>query len=380
VGRRVLLVSNGLSEDLIAGALAHRLRAEGVEVTAYPLVGLGAYPPDVALLDPRRELPSGGFSFRAGLRGLTADLAAGIGGLWLAQRRTLRAQRGRFDLVVAVGDTYCLAMAAAASRRVAFVATADSVRISPFGRLAALSARRFADRVFARDPETADALAAMGCRAEPVGAAMLDRLAPTGETFGLDPQTDVVTLLPGSRRDALHNAALLAQTAAAVQREAPEVRFLMALAPAVPADGVAAQVAQAGVSIALTPLFADALVRAAVVVGLAGTANEQAAGLGKPVVAFPGRSAQFGPQFLDAQHRLLGDALVPVPTPRAAAGAVLALLRDPADRRRRGEIGRQRMGPPGATGRIAAGLLDMLGITPAGPAPDDRTARAASPQ
>lgn len=375
---RVLLVSNGLSEDLIAGALALRLRAEGVEVTAYPLVGLGAYPAGIALLDPRRELPSGGFSFRAGLRGLAGDLSGGIIGLWVAQRRALHAQRGRFDLVVAVGDTYALYMAAAVSPRVPLVATADSVRICPFGRLARISLRRFASRVFTRDPDTAEALAAMGCRAEPVGAPMLDQLRLTGETFGLDPDASVVTLLPGSRRDAPHNVVPLAQAAAAVHRDAPEARFLMALAPAVSAERVATLVAPAGVPIVLTPLFADALSRATVVIGLAGTANEQAAGLGKPVVAFPGHSAQFGRHFLAAQHRLLGEALVPAATPRDAARAALALLRDPAERARRGEIGRTRMGPPGATRRVAARLLEMLRIEATGSTQPDRSPQAAS--
>lgn len=376
--KRTLLVSNGVSEDLIAATLARHLRAGGVDVTAYPLVGPGAYPEDIPLLDPRLELPSGGFSFRAGLRGLRADLATGIVGLWFGQRRTLRAQRGRFDLVVAIGDTYCLYMAGAASPRVALVATADSVRISPFGSLARISLRRFAGRVFTRDPDTADALVGMGCRAASVGTAMMDQLQGTGETFGLDATTPVVTLLPGSRRDAPDNAALLADAATAVAQEIPETRFLMALAPGVSADLARARVAAAKAPIVLTPLFADAVSRANVVIGLAGTANEQAAGLGKPVVAFPGNGTQFGPHFLRAQHRLLGEALVPAATWRAAATAVVGLLRDPEERRRRGQIGRQRMGVPGATERVVTGLLEILSILPDGSTHADRSSQAAS--
>jgi len=364
VAPRALLVSNGLSEDLIVSILARGLQAEGVAVTAYPLVGLGAHPPEIPLLDPRRDLPSSGFSFRAGLRGLGADLAGGILGLWFGQRRTLHAQRGRFDLVVAVGDTYCLYMAGAASADVTFVATADSVHISPFGYLPRVALRRFAGRIFTRDAETADALVAMGCRAESAGVVMLDQLQGTGETFGLDRATAVVALLPGSRRDAPDNATLLAETAAAISREAPEARFLMPIAPSVSMDDVRARVEATRISVILTPLFADTLLRADVVIGLAGTANEQAAGLGKPVVAFPGHGTQFGPGFLTTQHRLLGDALLPTTTARAAAAAAVALLRDPEERRRRGEIGRRRMGPPGATRRLVTALLNVLKTTP----------------
>ena len=71
---RILFVSNGVGEDLIASRIIVSL-PDGTAVWAYPLVGNGVYPPSVPLLDPRGDLPSGGFSLRAGLRGLRADLA-----------------------------------------------------------------------------------------------------------------------------------------------------------------------------------------------------------------------------------------------------------------------------------------------------------------
>ncbi|MDR7485159.1 MAG: lipid-A-disaccharide synthase-related protein [Armatimonadota bacterium] len=371
---RILFVSNGVSEDLIASRILASLPPEGVTVTAYPLVGRGLYPPTVPLLDPRSDLPSGGFSFRAGMRGLRADLAAGIVGLWRAQRRTLAAQRGRFDLVVAVGDVYCLWMAHFASREVIFVSTADSIHTGGFGTQARWIIRRHARQTFARDPETAAALAAHGLLAVSVGNVMMDQLDLTGETFGWPPQTPVVTLLPGSRRDAPENAVLIARAAGAIADEIGDVGFLMAVAPTVseaalrdrlcaltsaPAsrDG---DVAIGSARLHLTRSFPDAVARAWVVLGMAGTAHEQAAGLGRPVVAFPGPSAQFGPAFLTTQHRLLGDALVPTRNWREAAAAVVRLLRDPEERRRRGEIGKARMGPPGAAQRIADDLVKLL--------------------
>jgi uncharacterized protein (TIGR03492 family) len=372
--RRVLLVSNGVGEDLIAASLATALEAAGVTITAYPLVGVGAHPPHVTLLEPRQALPSGGFSLRTGFRDLSADLAAGMIRLWLGQRRTLGRQRGRGDLVVAVGDAYCLWMAAAASPGVAFLATADSVHIAPFGPVARWVLRRHARRIFARDPETAQALAAQGLPAVAAGLVTMDHLPPTGETFGLSPQAPVVALLPGSRRDAVDNAILLARAAAAIAAARRDVGFIMALAPSVPADEVANRLLAVDWSLSplagtvvlgdarlhLTSAFADALARASVVIGLAGTANEQAAGLGRPVVAFPGRGAQFGPSFLRMQHRLLGEALVPTRTWQEAAAATVRLLGDAAERERRGAAGRARMGPSGGTQRITQALLEML--------------------
>ena len=93
---------------------------------------------------------------------------------------------------------------------------------------------------------------------------------------------------------------------------------------------------------------------------MAGAAHEQAAGLGKPVVAFPGTGPQFTHRFLQEQQRLLGDALVSALTWQEAAQAVTALLRDPRDRERRGRMGRERQGGPGASAAIARALLERL--------------------
>ncbi|HET6780826.1 MAG TPA: hypothetical protein VFH67_01890, partial [bacterium] len=103
--------------------------------------------------------------------------------------------------------------------------------------------------------------------------------------------------------------------------------------------------------------FGPAVRAADVVIGLAGTANEQAAGLGKPVVVFPITGAQYTARFMRLQHRLLGDALVPVRDRHDAVAAVLRLLDDASERARRGEAGRERMGEPGAVPRIASALL-----------------------
>jgi hypothetical protein len=61
------------------------------------------------------------------------------------------------------------------------------------------------------------------------------------------------------------------------------------------------------------------------------------------------------------QQRLLGDALVATRDWREAAAAVVRLLRDPAERARRGAIGRDRMGPPGGAQRIANALIGLAG-------------------
>jgi uncharacterized protein (TIGR03492 family) len=96
--------------------------------------------------------------------------------------------------------------------------------------------------------------------------------------------------------------------------------------------------------------------------GMAGTANEQAVGLGRPVVAFPGPGSQFTSKFLVAQKRLLGDALAATDGPVAAGQAVLDILRDPDKYRIMADCGRERMGPPGGADRMAAELMRLWDI------------------
>lgn len=376
---RLLCVSNGHGEDLIASEIIRHLR--GVEAVAYPLVGLGdAYPEQVTRLGPRRVFPSGGFAFRHGLRNLTDDLRSGFIRFWFAQRRALAGQRGRFAVVLAVGDPYCLAMASRVRVPTVLVASADSVLNVPYGRLKLRLLRRQARQVFTRDAPTAEWLALRGINAAYLGNVMLDCLHPSGSDFDITGDSPVVALLPGSRGDAVHNAVLLAEVASRVIRTRPEVRFVLSLAPTVDGDAVcqairdaggraqegeaalggARTVAFGGARIEMTRAFADAIARAVVVVGLAGTANEQAAGLGKPVVAFPGPGPQFTAGFLEVQRRILGEALVAVSSPAEAGDAVLRLLASPEERARRGQAGMARMGSPGAGARIAAVLEPLL--------------------
>ena len=356
-----LAVSNGHGEDLIAAEVIRHL--DDVDAVAYPLVGSGqAYPPSVRLLDPRRVFPSGGFAFRNGLRGLNSDLRAGFVRFWLAQRRALRAQRGRFALAMAVGDPYCLAMALLAGAPTVLVASADSVLHAPYGPLPLRVLRR-AVRVFTRDEPTAADLRRRGIPAVCLGNVMLDCLQPTEADFTVAGEHPVVTLLPGSRADAPRNAALLAEVAARIARARPDVQFLLSLAPTVEEETVvqALRRVQVGTArLAFTRTFAPAVRRADVVVGLAGTANEQAAGLGKPVVAFPGPGPQFTARFLSLQRRLLGEAIVAASGVDQAAEAVLHLLASPQERARRGQAGRERMGAPGAAARIAAEIQGLL--------------------
>ncbi len=375
---RILIVSNGFGEDVGAAAVIRALPLRDVAVSVYPLVGLGGhFPPGVELLDPRRDFPSRGFGPRAGWASFREDLAHGMVRFWRAQHRTLRAQRGRANLVVAFGDVYCLWMASMVGAPTVYLVAPKSEYIAPHSRLEAWMIRRVACDVFTRDEFTATALVRRGIEAEYLGFWPMDALRFSGDTFGLPLDRPVVTVLAGSKPPAFDNLLLLLRAAsAAAARSTPAPTVLVAWSPQLSTARLREVVAAAGgvwmddrrfrfdaVEVTVTTdHYPDALRCATVVLGMAGGANEHAAGLGKPVVGFPGTGPQFTPRFLEEQQRLLGDALAATPTWQEAARVLADLLGDPRERERRGQVGRHRLGGTGAAAAIARRLLARLAV------------------
>jgi uncharacterized protein (TIGR03492 family) len=106
--------------------------------------------------------------------------------------------------------------------------------------------------------------------------------------------------------------------------------------------------------------FADILNACQMAVGLAGTANEQAVGLGKPLVTFPAKGPM-GKNFVKMKMELFGQsALATKACPKAAANAVVNILKDPQKQAAMGLEGRTRMGAPGASAAIAKTLAGFV--------------------
>jgi uncharacterized protein (TIGR03492 family) len=93
-----------------------------------------------------------------------------------------------------------------------------------------------------------------------------------------------------------------------------------------------------------------------VVLSQAGTATIQALGLGRPVITFvrPGDRMK---RHLD-ENKLFGDSrLLVAADATELATSLTMLLQDHADRTRRGDIGRDRIGGPGAIDNIIETLV-----------------------
>lgn len=374
----LLLISNGHGEDACAAAWAEALRARGASVEGLPLVGAGSAYRErgVPLVGPRALPPSGGFAWGRP-RAMLEDLRAGLAGAHLAQLRFLfrEARAGRWSGVLAVGDVLPLALAAGTGLPYGFYGAFQSDAYARPGRSAfhPLDRRlmRRARLVAARDAGTAEGLRRHGVAAVWHGNLMMDGLANVPEP---PPGADAVALLPGSRApEALGNLERLLGIAARLGAERsltahlawaleapvpPEALARVALAPA----GPGAWDNGAGLRLVLHPRdFGGAIAPAAFTLAMAGTATEQAAGLGRPAVVLAGPGPQCTPGFVRAQGKLLGAAVAPCFDPRAAFETAAAWRTDVYERERRGAAGRERMGPPGAAGRLAAAWLEAPG-------------------
>jgi uncharacterized protein (TIGR03492 family) len=374
---RILLISNGHGEDAIATAIGRKLQLLGYGLEALPLVGRGmAYEQaGFPVHGPRRTMPSGGFVLddpTAFLRDLRAGWLAMSLGHWQAARRIAARSRA----IVAVGDLYALAVARIFGHKPTF-AVQSRVSLRAWGEwgrrvdqaYTALERwlMRSAARVYPREPEGAAWLLRRGiAQAEYLGNPMLD--AVEGEAR-LEVPPPYLLLLPGSRSDAYHSLPKMLEACRGLRSTGltPVVAWAGLEPSGLQSPGWAREATGATTGTVLrlrhpdgtvahltVGAFRRALEGARLALSTSGSAAEQAAGFGVPLVGFPTAGPQYTLPFAQAQRRMLGRALTLVePEPEAIAKAALELLSNPARYAQAQADGRAAMGEPGGAERIA---------------------------
>lgn len=308
---KILIVSNGHGEDLIGSYLVRSLKTAnpGCQIYAVPLVGSGEAYDQEGVVPMIRHSPvsSGGFvrSFGA----LFKDIGAGLlGHLWRSRKAVIKVSR-QIDITVCVGDVFCLVMGAFRNRsRVIFLPTAKSSRFKAHSNVERWMIRKFAGKTYPRDVESADDLKRDGIDAVYLGNVMMDHLDPTGDTFDLNLSDPVLGILPGSRDEVYDNLTFVLSLVEELNDRGICHQFVVSVAGSIDVSRLCERVKEIGWMfqvnedlgqlvkgdrrVRLSRKFTDVLAVSTVFVGLAGTANEQALFLNKPVVAFQG----FGPQ------------------------------------------------------------------------------------
>ncbi|NQY73124.1 MAG: hypothetical protein HRT90_00005, partial [Candidatus Margulisbacteria bacterium] len=337
-------------------------------IEAIPLVGSGiAYQKkDISPIIKNKVLPSGGFLRH--LSSLAKDLRSGLIMGLHKQRKAIKHAKHHSNMVICVGDVFCLLMASLGKKvPIYFVPTAKSSKLTPHSILEATIMKRAAHGVFTRDALTASDLQNQGVNAYYLGNPMMDNLDSTGETFGIKPTDKVVGILPGSRKESLENFSHILKVIEILHKDKVSCKFIAGVSDDFSLDGlffksphwrltsdrplILSHLSEP-INVTLTDKFTDVLHMSQLIIGLAGTANEQAIFMGKPVICFQG----FGPQstltrFLE-QQKLMGKGLYIVanPAPKEIANQVKILLKL--------HTSNKKMSPQNASKRIIQHVLN----------------------
>lgn len=362
--QKLLFVTNGYGEDSVGAEIIARLPPQ-LTAEAWPTLGPGAaYAGVCPIVGPRAVLPSEGSRIARGT--LARDVLGGGLMTLLPGLKFLRSARA-YDHVVVIGDFTMVAACWLAG--IAGITYLDVYKTG-YGRLYAAPERwviaRTCRRVFVRSAPLAENLRRSGVAAEAAGNVMIDTI--TGSGYDAQARRNnplAVTLLPGSRDQTVENFALQVEALRRLpQAERPDI--FLALAGAATPEQLAAA---AGLVVETDHMTGDLTVHFArramrdmveasdLVLSQAGTATIQALGLGVPAITFT-RPTDRMKRYVE-ENRLFGGArLLSRDDPAELAAVMARLLRDPAERARLSDIGRQRIGGPGAIARIIAALAE----------------------
>ncbi|NDE22365.1 MAG: hypothetical protein EBZ96_05725, partial [Synechococcaceae bacterium WB9_3_282] len=332
---RLLLVSNGHGEDLSGALLAQALQQQGAEVAALPLVGDGApyLTAGIAVLGSTRSYSTGGLGYTSAA-GRWAEILQGQVFYLLKRSLRLWQESRRADGLVVVGDVIPVLLCWLLGKPVFTYLVAYSSHYEGRLRLpwpcgACLASKRF-KAVFSRDELTAiDLSQQLGRSVQFLGNPFMEKVLANASASINKKQ---LALLPGSRLpEALNNLELMLKLLELLPSRACNWCFQAALVAELDATAVA-QLATGrgwrcngkflqwqGLALELCwGKFNQVLAECSVALSMAGTATEQAVGLGKPVLQLAGHGPQFTEGFAEAQRRLLGPALFCAPGPAGA--------------------------------------------------------------
>jgi uncharacterized protein (TIGR03492 family) len=397
--KKVLFLSNGHGEDLNAIQIVKALRQQQpqLEIGAMPIVGYGnAYRNlNINIIGPTEALPSGGFVYTDRFK-LLEDIRSGLFTLLWRQIQAIRNYGKDCEAIFAIGDVVVLLGAYLTGKPyISFMVSSSAYYEHRMQYPLLTDWLVKSDRcrqIFTRDRYTAQMLNQQGYpKAMFVGFPAMDALEVTGKDLQLLPNLPLVALLPGSRLpEAGTNLQLLLDLAIATTPLFPHgIQFCAAVTPnlclpdatgTIPIQQLAAErgweyhptgyLTYPEHQIELRCIydaFADILERCDLVAGMAGTAIEQAVGLGKPIIQIPSAGPQFTYPFAEAQMRLLGVSVQTIGTKPAtaetitqAAQAIHRTLEDREYLERCRENGLERIGGAGGGDAMARIFVDRF--------------------
>lgn len=404
---KLLVISNGHGEDIIAVKIINQLRQINpkMSITCLPMVGEGfAYVKEnITFIAPVKKMPSGGFIYMDSQQ-LWQDVRHGLIGLTLTQFKAVKLWAKNGGYILAVGDVLPLLCAWLSGAKYGFIGTAKSEyylrneegwlkNISnidryfgsiyyPWERWLMKNHRCFG--VFPRDSITTQSLQKYNISAHDLGNPMMDDLTISSLPSDNDDLLKIL-LLPGSRLpEAIDNWQLILNAVESViDSQCHDLIFVAAIAPSLnlsyfteclyprqwqenPLKSLNTLINDSSIMVFTkkkTKLilsqnaYDQCLNYCDLSIAMAGTATEQFVGLGKPVITFSGNGPQYNAKFAENQARLLGISLQLVNNPSQVAGKIQELLSNPDLLHSIAVNGKKRLGETGAAKRIAEFII-----------------------
>ena len=313
----IRVISNGFGEDLIACKIIDAFDSNSVTFEAFPLVGQGnEYKKrQIQLKLQQSVLPSGGFLLK--IKDIFRDLRHGLLSQFIYQRRAILDHQADCQLVV--GDIYALYMASKSSVPIIFLPTAKTERAIPHWGIEFSFIRKHCSMVFPRDTETHQKMLEKGITSYFFGNPMFDGM----NSKCTKPDLFTIGLLPGSRDEGLLNLALILKVLSQLKL-AKSCAFKVALPPhfiddqllslthdlpwTFMNDGQERCFIYNSLKVIVSNQFYDVLQESSLIIGLAGTANEQAMVAKRPVVSFIGCGPQSSRKRFKQQALLIEGA------------------------------------------------------------------------
>jgi lipid-A-disaccharide synthase len=374
--KKILLVAGEVSGDLHGSHLVEAIQSIDPEIQFFGVGGEGLKRVGMKLLYPSQSLS-----------------VVGITEVLLKLRPILKALRGlkksldreRPDLVILIDfPDFNLRLAKIAHRRGIPVLYYVSPQVWAWRPKRIKLIARLVRKMIVLFPFEVPLYEAAGVDVEWVGHPLLDTVRPAlskekaFQQLGLDPKRRTIGLLPGSRMHEVERLLppLLA-SADVLQREIPDLQFVIPLAPGIPKTILSPCMKNISVPVKVVEGFTyDAMNLSELLIVASGTATLEGAILGKPMViiykvSLPSywiaraliRVDHIGLVNLVAEKEIAPELIQKDVNSRRIADEAFRILRDPILSRKMVESMRevhQKLGEPGAAQRAAHIVVSLL--------------------
>jgi len=330
---KILILSNGHGEDLSGSLIAKQFVKIGYSVNALPIVGKGNHyeTEKIKIMGKTKEFSTGGIGYNS-FKGRLSEIFGGEIFYLLRRLYLTYKLRKKYDCFFVVGDIVPVFFAWICKKDFFIYLVAYSSHYE--GKLKLPWPSKFfllsqkAKKIYTRDSLTANDLTLqLNKKVSFLGNPFMDKFFPRNKEFKKSKFS--IGLFPGSRfPETIENFVLILEVLEALSdyRYFQKIEFNFAIVNALSSEKIK-EIFQKRRWLKLEKIkekyllkfqykslevniywnnFEKILLKSRCCISMAGTAAEQAIGLGKPVIQIEGKGPQFTKSFAEAQRRLLG--------------------------------------------------------------------------